>query len=75
MFCRMRVAHPPTPQEVDAVKMQSCPAYEALHDNIKMQSCPAYEHIQGRGNTIKDVAVADSSQVDNTAVPIYLTVY
>jgi len=34
--CRMRAICPATLQEDDAVKMQSCPAYEALHDDIKM---------------------------------------
>jgi len=31
---------------VDTVKMQSCPAYEVIHDNVKMQSCPAYDTIK-----------------------------
>ena len=58
------------PARLEEVKMQSCPAYEALHGDIKMQSCPAYEDIHDRqvkvesGNTIKDVAIADNSQVD-----------
>jgi len=52
--------------EADAVKMQHCPAYEAI-DNCKVK-------VQPRG-TIKDVAVTDTSQADNNPVPMYLTVY
>ena len=32
-----------TCNNADTVKMQSCPAYEVVHDNVKMQSCPAYK--------------------------------
>jgi len=41
--------------------MQSCPAYEVVHDNVKMQSCPAYD-------TIKDYTGAKESN------PSYMTV-
>jgi len=69
--------HPTLFVEADTV----CPAYEALHDGIKMQSCPTYEDIHNYDektescNTIKDVTVTDTSQVENKPVPIYLTVY
>ena len=35
-----------TCNNVDTIKMQSCPAYEVVRDNVKMQSCPAYETIK-----------------------------
>jgi len=79
MHCiyRMRAVRRTMLDEVDEVKMQSCPAYEAVHDDVKLQTCPAYEVIHDRKvkveshNTIKDVAVEDISQAKEKPVPIY----
>jgi len=68
------------PGTLNAVTMQSCPAYEDMHNYVKMKSCPVYEDIQDikmrvkSHSTIKDV-VTDTSQVDDKPVPTYLTVY
>ena len=53
-----------TYDDIDTVKMQSCPAYEVVHDNVKMQSCPAYD-------TIKDNT---KGQVEMQSNPSYMAV-
>ena len=66
--------------DIDTVKMQSCPAYEVVHDNVKMQSCPAYEVVHDNVNmqpcpaydTIKDNS--GLAQVKMQSNPLYMAV-
>jgi len=53
-----------TYDDVNTIKIQSCPAYEVVYDNVKMQSCPAYD-------TIKDYTGA---KVEMESNPSYMIV-
>jgi len=71
----MGAIHPAILEEVD---VRSCPAYEAVHNDTDLRSCPVYEVIHDRKvkveshNTIKDVAVENTSQAKEKPAPIYL---
>jgi len=48
--------------DIDTIKMQSCPAYEVVHDNVKMQSYDSIKDNRG-------------GKVEMESNPLYLTVY
>ena len=76
----MTAVQPTISENADTIKMQSCPAYEVVHDDIKMQPCPAYEDIHDKVkmqscpaySTTEDAVVTNNSKPDKQPDPVNL---